>query len=437
MIGEYFKDSKARDRVENLLTLYHGTGNNFNVFDISTLGKGQKNAGNFGDGFYFTPNKNIANQYAKNDNIKEVYVDIKNPFIYTQLNEINGENTFSDYVGIYNLVNLNQEWGDIPVKYGSKQTWNDIKNAVETYIKNGEDIYNIDEKLYSEFGDLPEQTLNDRIYTYSKNNGYKTFREVLQEKGYDGIFSDDAQSDNTQYVAFEPNQIKNVDNQNPTEDPDIRYSKKTTDKTGTTYRNFIDNMFDFGEQGTTTEPRQILPTQRQSKTKSNTINQKVNEYIKNVGDFKSDINIDSNVINKNDLAPVNYLNANQGTLKNKAKELFKQIGRKVFKNQNEQIYVTNTDISKSIENTLKEKEQNKYLKENLAVFSQLDKVIENAKEISSSEFDYKKRDKYSNYKYYVSNAYIDGNPYVVEFDTRLQEGETGKKERPQGRKVRS
>lgn len=61
--------------------------------------------------------------------------------------------------------------------------------------------------------------------------------EYLIENGYDGI-----KAGENVYVAFESNQIKNVDNTNPTENPDIRYSvnpveldeqmSKKTDKYG-------------------------------------------------------------------------------------------------------------------------------------------------------------------------------------------------------------
>lgn len=54
------------------------------------------------------------------------------------------------------------------------------------------------------------------------------FKEFLIEKGYDGIIFDHSGA-NT-YIAFEPNQIKNIDNTNPTENADIRYSKEAPTK---------------------------------------------------------------------------------------------------------------------------------------------------------------------------------------------------------------
>ena len=164
--------------------------------------------------------------------------------------------------------------------------------------------------------------------------------------------------------------------------------------------------------------------------KRNIINEKVNEYIgQNRNNFKSNINLSTNIVNKTNETPINYKIQNQMTIYKKARELFSTVNKKVFKNANQNIYVTNGDIRESIEKTLKNPEQRKQINENLAVFSQLDKIIENGKKISSSEFDSKGRNEYTDYEYYVSNAFIDGKPYVVEFDTRLQKGENRKQER--------
>ena len=51
---EFFKDSKVRDENGNLLTMYHGTNNEFTIFDDNFIGKNTNNEGIFGKGFYFT-----------------------------------------------------------------------------------------------------------------------------------------------------------------------------------------------------------------------------------------------------------------------------------------------------------------------------------------------------------------------------------------------
>ena len=208
--------------------------------------------------------------------------------------------------------------------------------------------------------------------------------------------------------------------------------------------NIINSNNTSNLQQESTQTKQILPKKQISQeqnniaqnenmeqvVKKNIINEKVNEYInKNRSNFNSKINLSTEVVNKTNGAPINYKVQNQGTIYKKARELFSTINKKVFKNSNQDIYVTNGDIRESIEKTLKNPEQRKQINENLAVFSQLDKIIENGQKISSSELDNKGRNEYGNYEYYVSNAFIDGKPYVVEFDTRLQSGEGRKQER--------
>ena len=60
---EYFKDSKVRDKEGNLLVMYHGTSEDFNTFDKNKIGSNTKNAGFFGNGFYFTTEKEIGKDY--------------------------------------------------------------------------------------------------------------------------------------------------------------------------------------------------------------------------------------------------------------------------------------------------------------------------------------------------------------------------------------
>ena len=81
---EYFKDSKARDEKGNLITFYHKTGSKFNIIDFSKNAQGL---------FWFTNSKQAlengevsANgiRPGQDINIKEFYVDIKNPATWEQ-----------------------------------------------------------------------------------------------------------------------------------------------------------------------------------------------------------------------------------------------------------------------------------------------------------------------------------------------------------------
>ncbi len=60
-------------------------------------------------------------------------------------------------------------------------------------------------------------------YKATDNDAGMLNTEELQKQGYDGIEIQVGAKDKN-YVVFESNQIKNVDNTNPTENPDIRYS---------------------------------------------------------------------------------------------------------------------------------------------------------------------------------------------------------------------
>ena len=139
--AEYFKDSKVRDEDGNLLVVYHGTYEDFNVFDSS---KGRSNMDI--QGSFFSPWDIDAEGYGPN--VKTVYLNIKNPApegaAYKALNMFKGQ-----------------------------------------------------------------------------NDAGKKARNYLIRQGYDGVNNGDEE-----YIAFYPEQIKNIDNENPTANSDIRYSTR-------------------------------------------------------------------------------------------------------------------------------------------------------------------------------------------------------------------
>lgn len=275
---EYFKDSKIKDRNGLLMTVYHGTNNDFNIFDKQYVSKNTKNAGFYGDGFYFTPDKESARQYGKSS--KEVYLDIKNPFSFSELSKYNGEDYYSDYVQIKNLVELNSEWGNIPVKFNDKKTWGDIYEDVKAMLDGNKTDEEIDNLMYDKYGEISEK-INDRLYNYSKRNNYKTLSQVLEENGYDGIINRETPENSTEIVAFNSNQIKNVDNTNPTDNPDIRYSQNNG-----TWQSYLDK--NFKPTGTRTNMQDILVSKATNNNKervrdilsrNGTFSEQVDKYI--------------------------------------------------------------------------------------------------------------------------------------------------------------
>ena len=161
---EFFKDSKAIDSNGRLLTLYHGTGAKFTVFDKAHIGENFGNRG--GDlGFYFSPYIEDAKGYAREvagykgkGEVMPVYLNLKNP-----------------------LIIEDDGWGSA------------ISQA---------DIRHGDLKRWAEEG---------------KHDG-------IIVKSTDVI--DENDMPDAVYIAFSPEQIKNVTNENPTSNPDIRYSRE-------------------------------------------------------------------------------------------------------------------------------------------------------------------------------------------------------------------
>lgn len=173
---EYFKNSKIRDENGNLKEVYHGSNTDgITIFDIDKTSEDNV----FGKGFYFTDNELMAESYAEesvnyNGGTKKVYqgyLNINNPFV------VEGENT----VDLANKIkNIDYDADIIDKDYGVAST----------------------EKI----------------------------KEWLIHNGYDGIEVKLKKGDGSYYVAFSSNQIKNIDNSNPTDNSDIRYSQNNESK---------------------------------------------------------------------------------------------------------------------------------------------------------------------------------------------------------------
>lgn len=177
---EYFADSKVRDEEGNLLVMYHGTPNaGFTVFK---------------DGSYFTQNEEYAEEYkeqgasysgykqeANDPDVYKVYLNITKPF--DTRNEAEREIFENEYYG---------QWGmGTPLMESGLPDWMD-----------GEDL---------------KEFLEENEYDYDG---------LILDEGGTGGYEEDVKSRGLSYVVFSPEQVKNVDNVNPTDDEDIRFSLK-------------------------------------------------------------------------------------------------------------------------------------------------------------------------------------------------------------------
>lgn len=199
---EYFKDSVVRDEDGNLKVMYHGTSaGGHTVFDPY----GKARYGLFGAGSYFTDNKEIAESYTKkgkgtNPQVYETYLNIKNPI------DMDAQADPEAWAAAMPEV-------DFP-ESGTNESF---YRAMEEYFEDAE---------------------------YPRWEAAETAMGVIEDMGFDGITHIGGGRVNADgvrhrvYIAFQPEQIKNIDNVKPTSDPDIRFSlseqdiKETNEKLG-------------------------------------------------------------------------------------------------------------------------------------------------------------------------------------------------------------
>ncbi len=81
--------TKVLDNNDEPLLVYHGTANDFTVFDREKIAVGTNHDGYYGKGFYFTPVEDIAEGYAERGegdepHVEEVFLRMINPYITTR-----------------------------------------------------------------------------------------------------------------------------------------------------------------------------------------------------------------------------------------------------------------------------------------------------------------------------------------------------------------
>nr|DAM55459.1 MAG TPA: PolyVal ADP-Ribosyltransferase [Caudoviricetes sp.] len=208
---EFFKDSKVRDAEGRLKTVYHGSSAQFTKFSADFM---SKNGSSEGQGFYFTDLKTMAQGYEKDGGqLLEGYLDIKNPLSDSEVTLSNAE--------VKRLIKAIDPTGDdLVLNYDSRggigypsRTW--YNRAVNDTLRMTMETSESDSEILAELANgmgNPGAVL-------------KAAREVL---GYDGYIVEGKYDDATVYVAFDSSQFKNVDNLNPTSNPDIRYQLRST-----------------------------------------------------------------------------------------------------------------------------------------------------------------------------------------------------------------
>ena len=286
---DFFKDSAIRDENGNLRPMYHGTRGDFTVFGKNKTASNSNSDASIG--YWFTPTEEGATKWANSiwygdgePKAMETYLNIKNPKIYEtvdnsaaieplakRLQELETKSLTSGklsdtqlyYDDIYkasmvqNMVNQGNE--DMAVKWlsdkgYSKENAANLVDEIAGIKRLADEKANIQNKIDElRYGDAYEQFRTD-LYKIDgqtagdanfmgqgmalrDKNSLQKYVDSLKEQGYDGIVIKGTNYDadvmgglNDQYVVFDPNQIKDVNNLTPTLADDIMADRINPDQ---------------------------------------------------------------------------------------------------------------------------------------------------------------------------------------------------------------
>lgn len=258
---DYFNNSFVRDVYGRLLEIYHGTLNHFFTFD---MGKGFNI-----DAAYFSSNINTTGHWARSP------YRIIDETRYNQLTkEIEDAKTIKDVFKILKRARLGVELTlhtyfsdeEKGAYYRLEEKWQDEEDASVSapfgYSKDGgvtfekenalgeikEEAQRIVDNSYYDGGkhyvylNITKPLIVDakgkpywQVPFEGKNINTETLASIAKERGYDGVIirdvleTDYENSLTNDYIVFNPEQIKSIDNKHPTTNSDIRFSKISKD----------------------------------------------------------------------------------------------------------------------------------------------------------------------------------------------------------------
>lgn len=215
----YFKTTIVRNDGSELLPLYHGSAQEFDEFNPSTLGKGNDSWGN---GFYFTDQQNVANGYAAESksataNVKEFYLNLTNP-IY-----VDGKENMSLNSVTFPLATITKILKEHPDAYLQPNNETGDMSFLGDY---SEKYWDKPEHTKAEIEAIIEEVAKEHFSTsswvelenvYGRDHGSAFLQSVHKNTGHDGVIVD-FKEDGKHYVAWFANQMKLTSNLNPKED---------------------------------------------------------------------------------------------------------------------------------------------------------------------------------------------------------------------------
>lgn len=233
----YFKDSVIRDENGNLMPLYHGSNSKFTVFDSSKGGQSNKTAR---VGHWFTPSEEGARNFANSvwygdesePTVYSTYLNVKNPKIYEAVDnsaQIKALNNEMDNLA-RQLDGMRRGSDDFNATY---KKYNDLAKQIDN-LSYGDPYEQFRSDIYAMEGKTPYQANVGGLGMMmdDENAAAQKYVQSLRDQGYDGIIIRGTDYDtgtlggtNDQYVVFDSNQIKDINNLSPTDNPDIMMSK--------------------------------------------------------------------------------------------------------------------------------------------------------------------------------------------------------------------
>ena len=188
---DYFKNSCIKDRNGNLLPVYHSSYEDFNSFESSGF-------------FWFALDEEYAKgTFGDGKHIYTCYLNITNPFRLDWCGDL--DDWFFDEDEDWGNLDLVEDRYEIPVTETVKEIARRLgvdKNVLVDIIINTGDA------------DMNE------VYLMTRTD---EFRDLVKAKGYDGVIANEGSW--RTYGCMYPNQIKRVDNLNPTSSNNINETK--------------------------------------------------------------------------------------------------------------------------------------------------------------------------------------------------------------------
>ena len=227
---EYFKDSAARDNGGNLLVLYHQTDGEFTIFDTRHPGAGTRDGGT---PFGIFMKRSAGDIGLAGKKQMALYANITNPLRATNREDLTRK-----------LCEISERYASISDQHKKldaeyREKFEQAKKAWVNYITEwrsanpgaSRNALSADPK-FNELYDAEDNVVDewtaaaDRLSAQAK----EAITEDLRKAGYDGVFlAEDVGSwgrKTDAIIALDPEQVKNITNKKPTQNPDIRYSQR-------------------------------------------------------------------------------------------------------------------------------------------------------------------------------------------------------------------